>query len=129
MPRVVCGFVNDFVDAQIFMKVNAGNAISIPFGRNIGIGFEMNLESIFKTIFQTEAKSGYPKDRKEIQCDQRKKLNYVAKLNVNDLYYILDKMDKDFLYHIVKNQYFEENFFSNCKDDNIGSLLKDLIDL
>ena len=45
------------------------------------------------------------------------------------MYYILDKMDKDLLYHIINNSYFEENFFAHCKDDNIGDLLKDLIDL
>ena len=38
-------------------------------------------------------------------------------------------MDKDLLYHIIKNPYFEENFFAYSKDDNISDLLKDLIDL
>lgn len=129
MPNVFCGYISNPVDAEIFLKVNAGNAISIPFGKNIGIGFEINLENIFHTLFQTEIKSGYPKERCEIQSDQRKKLRYLNKTNFNDLYYILDKMDKDFLYHVINNQYFEENFFAHCKDDNIGELLKDLIDL
>ena len=129
MPSVICGYVSDPVDAELFLRVNAGNAISIPFGKNFGIGFEINLENIFHTIFQTEIRSGFPKERKEIQNDQRHKLKYLAKLTNNDLYYILDKMDKDLLYHIINNSYFEENFFAHCKDDNIGDLLKDLIDL
>lgn len=129
MPGVMCGYVTDPIDAELFLRVNAGNAISIPFGKNFGIGFEINLENIFHTIFQTEIRSGFPKERKEIQNDQRHKLKYLAKLTNNDLYYILDKMDKDLLYHIINNSYFEENFFAHCKDDNIGDLLKDLIDL
>ena len=129
MPNVFCGFVTNPVDAEIFLRVNAGNAISIPYGKNIGIGFEINLENIFHTLFQTTPKSGYPKERQTIQKEQRQKLKYLNKLNINDLYYLLDEMDKDFLYHIIKNPYFEENFFANCEDDNISELLKDLIDL
>ncbi len=129
MPQVICGLVNDPVDAEIFLRVNGGNAVSIPYGKNFGIGFEINLENIFHTLFQIEPKSGYPIERKEIQNDQLKKLKYLDNLNHHDLYQILDKMDKDLLYHIIKNPYFEENFFAYSKDDNISDLLKDLIDL
>ena len=129
MPGVLCGLVNDPVDAEIFLRVNGGNAVSIPYGKNFGIGFEINLENIFHTLFQIEPKSGYPIERKEIQNDQLKKLKYLDNLNHHDLYQILDKMDKDLLYHIIKNPYFEENFFAYSKDDNISDLLKDLIDL
>ena len=129
MPGVICGYVNNPVDVELFLRINGGNAISIPYGMNFGVGFEINLENILHTLFQTEAKSGYPIDRKEIQNDQLKKLKYLDNLNHQDLYQILDKMDKDLLYHIIKNSYFEENFFAHSQDDNISELLKDLIDL
>ncbi len=129
MPKVICGYVNDPVDAELFLKINGGNAIAIPYGKNFGVGFEINLENIFHTIFQTEPHGGYPKERQEIQNDQLKTVKYLDKNNHYDLYAILDKMDKDLLYKIIKNPYFEENFFAHCQDDNIGDLLKDLIDL
>ncbi len=129
MPNVICGYVNDPVDAEIFLRVNGGNAISIPYGKIFGTGFEINLENIFYTLFQTDINSGYPKERKEIQNDQLKELKYLDRLNNNDLYQILDAMDKDLLYHIINNSYFEENFFAYSKDDNISELLKNLIDL
>ena len=37
-------------------------------------------------------------------------------------------LDKDFLYGIIHNDYFEENFFYYSKDDDISDLLKDLCD-
>ena len=129
MPSVICGYVSDPVDAELFLRINGGNAVSIPFGKNFGTGFEINLENIFHTLFQTEFRSGYPKERKEIQNDQIKELKYLDHLNHNTLYQILDSMDKDLLYHIVHNNYFEENFFLHSKDDNVSELLKDLIDL
>lgn len=129
MPGVICGYINDPVDAELFLRVNGGNAISIPYGKNFGVGFEINLENIFHTLFQTQINSGYPLERKEIQNDQLQKLKYLDHLNHDNLYQILDKMDKDLLYHIIKNEYFEENFFAYAKNDEISNLLKDLIDL
>ena len=37
-------------------------------------------------------------------------------------------MDKDLLYQIIHNEYFEENFFGNSLDDEMSELLKDLFD-
>ena len=67
MPNVFCGYVADAVDAELFVRVNAGNAISIPFGKYFGAGAEINLENIFEKLFTIEEASGYPKERKEIQ--------------------------------------------------------------
>ncbi len=128
MPNVFCGYVADAVDAELFVRVNAGNAISIPFGKYFGAGAEINLENIFEKLFTIEEASGYPKERKEIQYDQRKELKQLQKIAKNSLYDILDRIDKDFLYNIIHNSYFEENFFEHCKDDMVGELLKGLID-
>ena len=39
-----------------------------------------------------------------------------------------EEVDKDMLYNMIHNDYFEENFFANCKVDTIGEFLKEIID-
>ena len=41
---------------------------------------------------------------------------------------VLDEIDRDFLYKIVHNDYFEENYFAYSCDDEMCEYLKDLID-
>ena len=128
MPNVYCGYVADAVDAKLFAKVNAGNAVAIPFGKYFGAGSEFLLESIFEALFSTTFAEGYPLERKEIQDTQRKQLEdlkYSSQIGMRE---ILEEVDKDFLYGIIHNDYFEENFFYYSKDDDISDLLKDLCD-
>ena len=128
MPNVYCGYVKDKVDAELFRKINAGNAVSIPYGRVFGVGFEIILEEIFTTLFETEEASGYPSERKEIQDKQRDNLVKIKKCINRDLLSVLEEMDKDYLYSIVHNDYFEENFFKYSENDEIALFLKNIID-
>ncbi len=128
MPNVYCGLISDAVDAKLFAKVNAGNAISIPFGKYFGIGSEFQLEQIFTTLFETEFASGYPSERKEIQTKQRQNLYDLKQTSHISMANILEEVDKDMLYNMIHNDYFEENFFANCKIDTIGEFLKEIID-
>lgn len=128
MPNVYCGYVSDVVDAKLFAKINAGNAVSIPFGKYFGVGTEFQLESIFETLFTTPFGEGYPSERREIQEKQRKELELLKQTSQINMREILEEIDKDFLYQIIHNEYFEEHFFANSLDDEISGLLKDLFD-
>jgi len=128
MPNVYCSFVTDVVDAKLFCKINAGNAISIPYGKYFGVGSEFQLESIFEAIFETEMASGYPKERKEIQAAQRENFSYIKTNGTRLMEDILEEMDKDFLAKMIRNEYFQENFFRYSTNDQISSILKNIID-
>lgn len=128
MPNVYCGYVGDLVDAKLFSKINGGNAISIPFGKYFGTGAEFFLESIFEALFTTEIASGYPTERKKIQDAQRKSLEEMKCTSQINMSEILEEVDKDLLYSIIHNEYFEENFFQYSNDDEISEILKDLFD-
>lgn len=128
MPNVYCGLVTDVVDAKLFYKINAGNAISIAYGKNFGVGFEFQLESILKALFETEVASGYPKERVEIQNNQRQFLQSIKEKSTHSMEDILEQLDKDFLAKIIKNEYFEENFFRFCENAKIAEYLKNIID-
>ena len=128
MPNVFCGYISDVVDAKLFQKVNGGNAVSIPFGKFFGVGFEFLLESIFEGLFQTVVLSGYPKERKGIQNEQYQRLLSIKCSSQLSMMNVLDEIDRDFLYKIVHNDYFEENYFAYSCDDEMCEFLKDLID-
>lgn len=128
MPNVFCGLISDVVDAKLFCKVNAGNAVSIPFGKYFGIGSEFQLESIFRALFETEFASGYPAERKGIQEDQRRELEYIKRSSHVRMENVLEEMDQDFLAQIIKNDYFEENYFRDSNNAQIRNFLKGIID-
>ena len=50
-PGVICGHVEDPVDAYTFAHVNDGNAVALPFAKGFGWGGELNLEYIFEKLF------------------------------------------------------------------------------
>lgn len=47
-PGVLCGHIEDPLDAYIFAQINDGNAISLPFAKGFGWGGDLNLEYIFE---------------------------------------------------------------------------------
>ena len=50
-PGVICGHVENPLDAYTFAQINDGNAISIPFALGFGWGGELNLQYIFEKLF------------------------------------------------------------------------------
>ena len=128
MPNVFCGYVGDLVDAKLFSKINAGNAVSIPFGKYFGVGSEYLLESIFEALFTTDFASGYPSERKEVQNIQRESLEFLKKTTQISFEEVIEQVDKDLLYSVIHNEYFAENFFLHSQDDRTSNLLKDLFD-
>ena len=59
-PGVICGHVEDPVDAYTFAHVNDGNAVALPFAKGFGWGGELNLEYIFEKLFGFGHGQGYP---------------------------------------------------------------------
>lgn len=51
-PGVICGHVVDPSDAYMFMQINDGNAIALPFAKGFGWGAELNLTYIFENFLK-----------------------------------------------------------------------------
>lgn len=51
-PGVLCGHVVDPSDAYMFMQINDGNAIALPFAKGFGWGAELNLTYIFESFLR-----------------------------------------------------------------------------
>lgn len=127
-PGVICGHVEDALDAYTFMQINDGNAISLPFAKGFGWGGDLNLEYIFARLFDEEPGGGYPKERREPEQRNKKILDQVRELTFKDDFVeILKSLDQDLVKGAVAGEKFSELFFANCKDEKIAAYVKTLL--
>ena len=127
-PGVLCGHVVDPSDAYMFMQINDGNAISLPFAKGFGWGAELNLTQNFEKLFEGEPGGGYPKERVVPEQRNKKILDGVRKVAFKDsLIDILKNLDQDLVKGAVAGEKFQELFFANCKNQEIADYVKTLL--
>lgn len=127
-PGVICGHVVDPSDAYMFMQINDGNAIALPFAKGFGWGAELNLTYIFEKLFEGEPGGGYPKERVVPEQRNKKILDEVRKVAFKDsLIDILKNLDQDLVKGAVAGEKFQKLFFANCKCDKLAEYVKTLL--
>ncbi len=125
-PGVICGHVEDPLDAYTFAQINDGNAIAIPFAKGFGWGGDLNLEYIFEKLFCEPAGGGYPKERAVPEKRNKKILDGVREVAFKDLTEILPALDRDLVKGAFAGAHFDELFFADCKDAKLAELVKEL---
>ena len=123
-PNVLCGLIIDPSDAYMFAQINDGNAISMPYAKGFGWGAELNLQYVYKNLFEGQSGQGYPKDRVVPEQRNKKILDEVKKVTHTDMLTILKNIDQNFLKDAVSGDKFQEYFFANCQDKQIAAYLK-----
>ncbi len=126
-PGVICGHVEDPVDAYTFAHVNDGNAIAMPFAKGFGWGGELNLEYCFEKLFGFGHGQGYPPERREPEMRNKGILDDVRAKAYRPLLEILPDLDPALVKGAVAGEHFAELFFPNCKDDAIAAYVKGLL--
>ncbi len=126
-PGVICGHVEDPVDAYTFAHVNDGNAVAIPFAKGFGWGGELNLTYIFEKLFGFGHGQGYPKERVVPEQRNKKILDGVRAVTLRPLTECLDGIDQELVKGAVAGAKFEELFFANCKDQAIADYVRKLL--
>lgn len=126
-PGVICGHVEDPVDAYTFAHVNDGNAIAMPFAKGFGWGGELNLEYCFEKLFGFGHGQGYPPERREPEMRNKGILDNVRAEAYRPLLEILPDLDPALVKGAVAGEHFAELFFPNCKDDAIAAYVKGLL--
>jgi len=126
-PGVICGHVVDPSDAYMFAQINDGNAIALPFAKGFGWGAELNLQYIFEKLFEGESGQGYPRDRVIPEQRNKKILDEVRKVSLNDLVTTLKNIDQDLVKGAVAGEKFKELFFANCKNEEIAAFVKEIL--
>lgn len=126
-PGVICGHIEDPLDAYTFSQINAGNAIAIPFAKDFGWGGELNLEYIFEKLFVEEAGLGYPRERAAIMAKNRGVLDDVRKVAFKDFGTILKELDRELVKGALSTKGFVEYFASDAKCEEIKTIVNSIL--
>ena len=125
-PGVICGHVENPLDAYTFAQINDGNAISIPFALGFGWGGELNLQYIFEKLFSEPFGGGYPKERVVPEQRNKKILDGVRAAAFRPLKDILCDLDPELVKGAFAGEHFAEYFFRDCKDEELADLVRKL---
>ena len=126
-PGVICGYVEDALDAYTFAQINDGNAISLPFAKGFGWGGDLNLEYIFEKLFCEESGQGYPRERAVPEQRNKKILDEVKKVTYREFTDILMEMDRELVKGALAGEHFQELFFANCKCEKIAACVREIL--
>lgn len=126
-PGVLCGHIEDPVDAFTFAHVNDGNAVAIPYAKGFGWGSELNLAYIFEKLFGFGHGEGYPKERVIPEQRNKKILDAVRAETLRPLTECLDRLDPELVRGAVAGEHFKEFFFSNCRDETLAEYIRKLL--
>ena len=126
-PGVICGHIEDALDAYTFAQINDGNAIAIPFAKGFGWGGELNLEYIFEKLFCEESGGGYPKERAVPEKHNKQILDELKIVTYRPFTDILKDADKALVKGAFSGSRFSELFFANCKDEKIATVVSDIL--
>ena len=126
-PGVICGHVEDALDAYTFSQINAGNAVALPFAKGFGWGGEKNLEYIFEKLYCEEPGLGYPRERAAVMAKNREVLNSVKAVAYRDFADILKEVDQDLVKGAFAGENFKDLFFANCKCDKLRAVVEEIL--
>lgn len=127
-PGVICGHVEDALDAYTFAQINDGNAIAIPFAKGFGWGGDLNLEYIFEKLFAEESGQGYPRERAVPEKRNKKILDQVKLETYRDLNEILPALDRELVKGALSTKGFDQFFWKDCKDEKLAATVKELLE-
>lgn len=122
-PGVLCGHVQDPLDAYLFTQINNGNAIAIPFAKGYGWGGELQLDYIFEKLFSEEFGKGYPKERVVPEQRNKKILDEVKKITYKPMKEILNEIDQELLLETINTPEFKIQFFENAQDEELKNII------
>lgn len=126
-PGVICGHVEDPLDAYTFAQINDGNAIAIPFAKGFGWGGDLNLEYIFEKLFCEESGQGYPRERAVPEKRNKKILDEVKLVTYRKLADILKEIDRELVKGALATEGFANYFAANCKDEELAAVVKEIL--
>lgn len=126
MPGVFCGLIIDPTDAFLFGQINDGNAISMPYAKGFGWAAELNLQDVYRKLFEGERGLGYPKERAEIMRTNRGILKDLKNAACHDMLTVLKNVDQSLLRAAIAGERFAEYFYANSQDEAISDYLRSL---
>lgn len=124
---VLCGHVEDGLDAYTFAQINDGNAVAIPFALKNGWGQELNLENIFEQLWKDPSGDGYPKERREPEQRNKKILDTVRAAAYRPLVDIYRDLDPELVRGAFAGEHFRELFEAHAQDGDVKEYVLSVI--
>lgn len=126
-PGVVCGYCIEPTDAYLFLQINNGNALSIPYAKGFGWGAELNLNNIFSRAFGSPKGMGYPDGRKEAQNKNARLLFEVKGMVAKPLLEALSALDPQMVRECLIPR-FLDCFYAGCQDEELRSFVDKMLE-
>lgn len=126
-PGVICGHIEDPLDAYTFAQINDGNAVAIPFAKGFGWGGELNLQYIFQELFREQGGQGYPRERAEPEQRNKKILDQVQAVTYADFTQILSNLDRNLVRGALAGSRFASYFFADCQSAALEKAVRQLL--
>ncbi|KAB8292653.1 RpiB/LacA/LacB family sugar-phosphate isomerase [Bifidobacterium avesanii] len=126
-PGVICGHVEDPLDAYTFAQINDGNAMAIPFALKNGWGQELQLKYIFEQMWLEAPGSGYPKERVVPEQRNKKILDGVRAAAYKPLVEIYKALDPELVKGAFAGEHFKELFEAHAEDGEIKDYVLSLV--
>lgn len=127
-PGVLCGLANEPTDGYLFVQINNGNAISLPYAKGFGWGGELNIYNIFEKTFSCEGGNGYPPERREVQKSFKIRLDKTKETVNKDVMTILKSVDPEFLKECCESEPFQQCLFTYSQVPEITEYIKKILD-
>ena len=127
-PGVVCGYCIEPSDAYLFLQINNGNALSIPYAKGFGWGGELNIHTIFEKAFGSPKGMGYPNEpgRKESQNRNAALLNEVKAAVGKPVLEGLKALDQNMVKEAL-TQRFQDCFFAGCQNAELEAYVREVL--
>jgi ribose 5-phosphate isomerase RpiB len=126
-PGVICGHIEDPLDAYTFAQINDGNAIALPFAKGFGWGGDLNLQYIFEKLWCEKGGQGYPRERAIPEQRNKRILDQVSIVSHRDLNDILLELDRDLVRGAFSTKNFQSLFVNDCKDARILKTVRTIL--
>lgn len=127
-PGVICGHIEDALDAYTFSQINDGNAIALPYAKGFGWGGDLNLEYIFEKLFCEAPGGGYPKERVVPEQRNKKILDQVKATTCRNLADILPELDRELVKGAFAGANTQKLFFAHCKDEKLAAVVRSVLE-
>ena len=99
----------------------------MPYAKGFGWAAELNLQDVYRKLFEGERGLGYPKERAEIMAKNRGILKSLKAVTCHDMLTVLKTVDQDLLKAAVAGEKFQEYFFANAEDEGIRDYIKGVV--
>lgn len=125
VPGVLCGLIKDQLDAELFVSINRGNAVSIPFKDGYGWKGEDNLMEIMGALFSMPMENRIPFQDAQRKLADTQKMKEIRLISQCDLMTFLNRLDDGMITKIMSASQVMDAIVKDGRNDQIVKWVKD----